>query len=164
MDIKILLESEKENFTQIRLYREGMFYRAYEHSAFAILQVTTLKVTHKESKALGVTYVSVGFPITSLDKFIQGLPTLSAESEKIVLGVKEPISNEAFLEWKKSVPITSPQSGDKMKMTDRISGKGILELLEVFDLSVHTPIECMVFLAEIKARMKKDIGTDGNII
>lgn len=163
MDIKFLLESEKGNFTQIRLYKEGMFYRAYEHSAFGLLQVTTLKVTHKESRALDLTYVSVGFPITSLDKFIQGLPTLSADADKIVLGVKEPFTVEAFEEWKSSIPISSPQLGEKQKMPDRLNGKGILELLELFDLSIHTPIECMVFLAEIKSRMKKDTVSDGTV-
>jgi len=85
MDIKLILESEKDNFDQIRLYREGMFYRAYEYSAFSLQKVQTLKTTHKESKALGITYVSVGFPIQSLDKFIQGLTTVAADADRIVL-------------------------------------------------------------------------------
>lgn len=162
MDIKLILEEEKDNLSQIRLYKEGLFFRAYERSAFALLQVTTLKVTRKESRALELTYVSVGFPITSLDKFIQGLPTLSAEPEKIVLGTKEPITEDGFEDWKASIPISTPQSKDK-KMPDRINGKGVIELLEMFDLSIHTPIECMVFLAEIKSRIKKDTATDGTL-
>lgn len=163
MDIKLILESEKDNFDQIRLYREGMFYRAYEYSAFSLKKVQTLKTTHKESKALGITYVSVGFPIQSLDKFIQGLTTVSADADRIVLFATEPVDPEKFQEWKMSVPLSTPQNGERTKNSSPLNGKGIMELLEVFDLSVHTPIECMVFLADIKSRMKKDQYQDGTL-
>ncbi len=163
MDIKLILESEKDNLDQIRLYRDGMFYRAYEYSAFSLHKVQTLKATHKESKALGITYISVGFPLTSLDKFTQGLPTLSADNERMVLGVNEPVDVEKFQEWKMSVPVSSPQNGEKTKNSTPLNSKGILEMLELFDLSIHTPIECMNFLAHIKNRMKKEQFTDGSL-
>ena len=55
----------------ILLFLEGGFYRAYEHSALdAIKNLHDFKVTCRFYKAVGERVACVGFPVSSLAKFV----------------------------------------------------------------------------------------------
>lgn len=66
--------SEQANGGDIVLYLEGMFYKAYEKSAFLLCtKVHPFKVSSRPLKGLDEPLVSVGFPFASLGKFSEGL-------------------------------------------------------------------------------------------
>lgn len=65
---------EDANPGQVNLYREGSFYKAYQKSAWLLCtQVHPFKVSVRSLKGLDGPLLSVGFPISSLDKFAAGL-------------------------------------------------------------------------------------------
>lgn len=68
------IESHRESIEQCRvinLFQEGTFYRAYEWSAWLCVRyVQEFKTTKRLFKNEDTSLVFVGFPITSLQKFI----------------------------------------------------------------------------------------------
>ena len=75
MSSKEIIESEKNNRDYIILYKEGIFWKAYQHSAFALsTQVKPLKAQRRALACLdGGDIVYVGFPQSSADKFLEGV-------------------------------------------------------------------------------------------
>ena len=60
MSIKEIVEAEKSNTSKIYLYREGLFFRAYEVSAFALCSfVHPFKVIKRQLKVLNGDEVSL---------------------------------------------------------------------------------------------------------
>ena len=69
-----IFASEQANDGKIILYPEGMFYKAYEKSAFLLCtKVHPFKVSARPLKGLDEPLVSVGFPFSSLEKFAAGM-------------------------------------------------------------------------------------------
>jgi len=65
---------EDANPGQVNLYLEGSFYKAYQQSAWLLCtRVHPFKVSARPLKGLDGLLLSVGFPISSLDKFSAGL-------------------------------------------------------------------------------------------
>ena len=69
-----IFAAEQANDGKIILYPEGMFYKAYEKSAFLLCtRVHPFKVSARPLKGLEEPLVSVGFPFSSLEKFSSGM-------------------------------------------------------------------------------------------
>ena len=65
---KLILETKKQN-NEIILHREGIFYIAYEHSAWLFSVVLhSFKVKKVYVKCVAQEVVSIGFPMASLEK------------------------------------------------------------------------------------------------
>ena len=65
---------EDANPGQVNLYPEGSFYKAYQQSAWLLCtRVHPFKVNARPLKGLDGLLLSVGFPMSSLDKFSAGL-------------------------------------------------------------------------------------------
>ena len=64
MTSKDFIRAEAENTDRIILYREGLFWKAYERSAFAVCtQIRPFKPTKRSLKTLdGGELISIGFP------------------------------------------------------------------------------------------------------
>lgn len=66
MTQKEIYDLEKTNKDRIYLYREGIFWKAYERSAFYLSGPGgKLKPTKKFIKSVGDSIISVGFPCCS---------------------------------------------------------------------------------------------------
>lgn len=75
MQLKEILSIE-ENRTEdsrgvIHLFQEGSFYRAYDWSAWLCHRfINQFKVTHRHFKNIEQAVLFVGFPVTSLSKYV----------------------------------------------------------------------------------------------
>ncbi|NDV84975.1 hypothetical protein [Bacteroides sp. 51] len=71
MTQKEIFFKEENNYTRIFLYREGIFWKAYEKSAYRIASsFQTFKPIKKYVKTVGEAIVSIGFPCAVLEKYI----------------------------------------------------------------------------------------------
>jgi len=71
MRTKEILLLEKENTNKIHLLKEGLFWRAYNVSAFLFIQhIQTFKLTKKYVKIADAVVIFLGFPDTILDKIL----------------------------------------------------------------------------------------------
>ena len=147
-----LLTLEKDNLNEIRLYREGLFWKAYERSAYILCsQQMPLKPTHRSYKSLkGETIISVGFPSSSEAKFLSGLEEISRDENHLVLKARQAISPKDFDEWKSSFPVgatpdcvtTKEAEADRSDIEKRIMS---------FNIAASTPLQCMTFLSELQS-------------
>lgn len=130
MTSRQLIAAEANNTDRIALYREGLFWKAYERSAYALCtQVRPFKPTRKVLKTLaGGDIVSVGFPTIAADRILAGLvridesslscisddssrtgcagDTAESSATRMVLAAPRSIVESDFRAWKSALPIT----------------------------------------------------------
>lgn len=146
MTKKEIFDSEKENLKNIYLYKEGIFWKAYERSAFNFCKhVTAFKPTKKFIKTVGYDVVSIGFPTANLDKHKDKFQIVEQTETQMTLAA-ETITHNEFELWKKSTQYNTHKNRSKMQ-TD------ILEQIKAFNVESKTPMECMKWVAELKEQL-----------
>ena len=138
MTAKEVMELEKDNHSEIRLYHEGMFWRDYERSAFMMSsQVKKLKVVARRVRAAGNQVVSyVGFPLGSFDSVCNGIEVLSRSDDAIVLKSPKAITEDEFAAWK--------------KQDEPSEDVDVVKMIKGFTVADHTPMECMAFIIKLQ--------------
>lgn len=158
MSIKEIVEAEKSNTSKIYLYREGLFFRAYEVSAFALCSfVHPFKVIKRQLKVLnGEEVAYVGFPASSEEKYLSGRNIIESDDAHKVIGLVEPIDLNAFAEWKQGVELkeSAPANCSVPEVMGHCEGNGVLEKLRAFNLANSTPMQCMMFIAQLQEILK----------
>jgi hypothetical protein len=176
---KEIFEVEKqregtEHWNVIHLFREGNTYKAYEWSAWLcrefavtddqIAQTSShrLKPVHKEVKSSSGTIIFVGFPVTSLAKFIPNDNQISFKpvSDTLIdVAIELPPSLgemsydsliQQFSEWKKQFPI---KGDDKQPTGKDIPADDLLPLTG----TKNQPMRMSDILAQIVALPVEDI-------
>jgi len=165
MTIKEKLEATSDGAgKRIHLFKEGVFWIAYEQCAYWFHLQKGYKPTKKLVKVVGQEVVSVGFPesvlerLTELHNGTDGTNgTLVSVGDKMkVFALNEEIDLKKFEEWKSGLSLTV-----KKEATSEILGTGgtdeameknktIEERIKAFDLWNKTPMDCMTFLTELK--------------
>ena len=176
--LKDILEIEWKRIPQgphniIYLFPEGTFYRAYEWSAWLCCRyMNQFKATRREQKTEwkdDTTAVFIGFPITSLAKYLPEDAQVTANDDKSVAITLQPAVlpetgdaeslAEDFRHWKNSVPMAQPK---RTSLRDELKGGVEMQphhLSEVmlrvlsFPIEQKTPMECMAFIAEVKQQL-----------
>ena len=162
-DKKTIIEREKSGNGVIYLYKEGIFYKAYEQSCYAFYQyVRQLKLKKRFVKKAGSYVVSLGFPVNSADKLLVGRDVKDFELG-IVVKMKddERIDEKEYEAWKTEVADTTsaplrasvPLSVSEPQLQD--NENDLVEKLRNFPLESRTPLDCMLFVGELK-RMISD--------
>lgn len=179
MKLTEILETERERATLkqccvVHLVQEGLFYRAYEWSAWLSFRyIKQFKATHRRvQKNAQDTMVFVGFPTSSLEKYTPegaSVQRLDDNRVQIVLPetVFEPQSTaetlaDDFENWKQSVPLTENSkkqieaekfgiaASDKpLRLTD------IMHTILSYPIEQRSPLESMAFLADVKQQISK---------
>ena len=162
MSIKEIVEAEKSNTSKIYLYREGLFFRAYEVSAFALCSfVHPFKVIKRQLKVLnGEEVAYVGFPASSEDKYLNGRNIIESDDAHKVIGLTEPIDLNAFVEWKKGIELKeSTQTGSMTsnstmpESAGHIDSGSIIRMVRDFNVANSTPMQCMMFIAQLQGKL-----------
>ena len=104
------IRAEADNTDRIILYKEGLFWKAYERSAYILcMQVRPFKPTKKSLKSLdGGCIVSVGFPWKHEEKHIGTLKRLENSDDRLTLAAASPIDTADFEAWKALLPLHVP--------------------------------------------------------
>ena len=151
MKFKEVLALEEGNNSEIRLYHEGMFWRAYERSAFMLCsQVKPLKVTKRVAKSIGGEAICmVGFPVGSFESICGGVEALERTESAMVLRAPSAIGEEEFARWKEEVSkdggAVAPPSGNQTGANDEV-----VRQVKSFTVADHTPMECMAFIVKLQ--------------
>ena len=162
-----ILAHESAESNEIHLYQEGMFWKAYEYSAYRFtFGICAFSPKKKFIKAIGRDMVSIGFPKDSLKKHA-ALFDLVSESEKactiIPKGCAPP---KSFDDWREEIPLLV--KGGASKTTDRrpvmtvtmtpqpkpkSEAELIVDEIRCYNMESKTPMECMLWLSQLKARI-----------
>lgn len=173
MTIKEIIQIENGNHNTIILWREGIFWRAYEKSAYAFsMQIRPYKPTRKWVVAVKQDVISLGFPASAAETVLDAHQVLLQQDNRLVLAAS-PITAEDFESWKQAVAMTLPDNGRQQKDGTRPlmpasapaqlpssatapANTGCDDLagcIRRFNIESKTPVECMLFLMELKRRL-----------
>ena len=150
MTYKEIKKLESDNLTKIILYKEGLFLRAYEKSAFSLCTLYGFKPIRRKVKSLGnQDIVYAGFPASQLHKYI-GKELLEEQNDgTFVLDFGVPIEVEYYEEWVNRIPYSEPSV--KTKPSADNMPKDIVGKLRSFNLADSTPLQCMSLVQELQS-------------
>lgn len=187
--ITTIIAVEEENTDSIHLFREGLFYRAYQHSAFQFIShVRNFKAVKKDYKAVGQAVAILGFPTSRLDELFPDRSKVEVveEGQHIRVSVPE-LDPKAYAIWFRDVayPPVKPKKPVAAKPAAELlesalfadptpaapvppaipappapSGDvpltmyGLLREIQDFSIERSSPLECMLFLSSIQAKLK----------
>ena len=160
---------------EVHLHKEGTFLRAYDWSAWLCCRyLHEFKVNKRQFKGIDEAVAYIGFPETSLQKWMPEGAGQRVEDEKhLVVTLPEAMFHEppeamqvAYTEWKENIPLTEAQPG----LRRRGGGKGedaeddnpygspttltsIMQRILAWPLESKSPLETVTFMADIKQRL-----------
>ena len=161
----VAIEREREtddSRRQIHLFADGSFYRAYEWSAWLCCSyVNKFKVTKRYNKSIETDLVFVGFPKTSLQKFLpEGTSIEEKEDGRIIMTLPEtlfqpqPESEQEYTNWRSTIPMAEPKQKPLPTLANRpVSVTGIMKKVMEYNVLEHSPIECMQFVSDIQRQL-----------
>lgn len=100
-----ILSLEQENHSSIYFYREGVFYKAYEQSAYLFVHhIKPFQVKKRYVKSVKREVISVGFPTNSLYNYFSKEKVTELENCAKV-DLDKMLDLAEFEQWKNSVPL-----------------------------------------------------------
>jgi hypothetical protein len=155
MKIEDIVKSRGQNSDSIVLHKEGMFWRAWEESAFLFAtHLKDYKPIKKYYKVVDQEVVSLGFPQNSLEEVLalaNGKQVVKGEREITISGYT--IDNDRFIEWKEKLPLyESPvlkKTGSAITEVKSI----VCEKINGFSVVNRSPIECQNFIIELQGEL-----------
>ena len=137
------------NWCEVKLYREGVFWAAYEQSAYFVWLLKAYKPTKKQLKKSTTTIVQVGFPVVTDFLELNTAKTLIKEDNFISFQITTPIDRTAFENWKEALPVFEP----KINLKEALPHTAIVDSIKQFDVSAQTPLAAMLFIVELKKKI-----------
>ncbi len=162
----------------VLLLHEGKFWRAYEQGALALCEyVHPFKVTTRYYKGIDQWVSYVGFPDTSLQKWLEGRTLTGDVKGQSLCAALTPAEcrhiADCFGEWKCQQVARAKVQSPKVVSDDALAaytgtavgsrvGKenAVIMRLLTFPLESSTPLSCMNFLAELKVLLQNESRTE----
>ncbi len=152
-------QREDRNDREIVLYPEGLFYKAYERSAFVcVSRISSFVPSKKRVRYLGRDLVSIGFPVSALAKYFPDAPR-PQENEPVVIALSEPIDPVAAETWKAALPLKErmPRGGRRAALQARQRAAELgAEAVEVNALPVGSRSRAAEVVAESAAVRRQE--------
>jgi hypothetical protein len=143
---------KREDGQTVRLYREGVFWVAYEQSACLLTAYKPLKVTKKYIKAVSQEVVSVGFPAANGE--YPGCKQTVQETETYVeYEVDRPLSPGEFETWKNSVPAKKAPEKEVSPSPNGGSAYEIMQMVAQYPLAERSPLDALFFIKELQNKI-----------
>jgi hypothetical protein len=166
MTVKEILEMEssKGPVPVLLLFREGIFLKAYEASAYLFHRfVKNYEVKAIYYKNINRSLLSIGFPSHRLDALVEeyGLacqPDEKNNAYRLTSG-RFCFSEEEYQHFKEmhaafSLSVSTKKAASSPPQSINRPETDILDRLRQFNLASSTPMECMLFLNELKLSLR----------
>lgn len=154
MTKKDILKQENEHSETIHLHKEGAFWKAYEYSAYIfVFAVMNCKPKKQVFREIDSEMVHIGFPLASLEKLKDKFSFVSKEDTSCTIKPLSFTPTLSFEEWKKSIALYTPQRKEMSQLKNEIlngSNENIVNKILAFNIESKTPMECMMFLSDLK--------------
>lgn len=158
--IKERIEKERSNTDKIYLYKEGIFYRAYERSAYLwINHICNYEIKCRNIKAVGKVIVYLGFPMSVLENKVKDYNyKFESDYVEIDLGNAEVFDDDIYDEWHKQIEFKNEKITNCIEVKE-FKAETIIDEIIKYPIETSSPLDCMMFLSQLKKRC----STDGNI-
>jgi hypothetical protein len=137
------------------LYKQGLFWVAYEQSAYYMWQIKGFKPIKKWYKNSNSIVVQVGF--TNIDEVLKtnDIEIIEQQEAYMCFNIKNAIEQQSFEEWKNALTITAPKTQSN---SSNCKKETLEERIAQFDISNKTPMEALLFINDLKK-----VITNGNL-
>lgn len=169
--LKEILSLESPASGGIRLWPEGIFYKAYDCSAYLFVhELRAYRPKRKFFKVVERHVVSIGFPMSALPAILRERHAEAADSDMgtkyIALG--KPVEERPFREWAETIVPEEEAEGTKTRNGEEAPAhvsaaeRRVLESLRAFSLENASPMQCMMLVAELRRRLQPDAADGGD--
>ena len=141
MTFREIIEREDQNTDSIWQYREGMFMKAYERSAFfAHTLIHEFKLSKRYIKTVNMDVISLGFPEQTIPKWLNGYVYEWEQDGLLRCHMRKVFDEVEFHNWKEVVRVNV---GDRFTPHTAVIEKSPLYkvtydlMTQVFDFSAH---------------------------
>lgn len=150
---KTILQSQ--NPSKVFLFKEGIFYKAYNQGAYLMRQ-KNYKVNVKKIKNIENEVVSIGFPITVFEALKYDFAIQDFESYSC-FNPKEVFDDDEFQNWYDetiSIEHNETKSVNQQKNgLDTSSSNEIIQQIKNYPLANKTPMEVFVWIAGLQSKL-----------
>lgn len=168
-NIAEILKREDSNQKNIFLYSSGIFYHAYNRSAWLSCHLLhDFTVLKHFVKIVNRPVATIGFPKTSLEKWGTGLTAeLTTEGLTIAIADEKLPATDDYDNWFERIPLTEKkQKDDEQPSTDKPAKSKNAKLDDIyreigyrvarFPLESKSPLECMLFVARLRQMINNE--------
>ena len=141
MTILVKVSLQQQDTTKIFLFKEGIFYKAYNEGAF-LLKDKNYKVAVKKIKSIEIEVLSIGFPVSVFEKLKDEF-VFDFFEWYAVYNTNTFFDKELYINWHNKVVKESFK-------TSKTETEYIVEQLKKYPLANKTPMEAFLFLKEIQ--------------
>lgn len=151
MTYKEIIDRENGNIDCIWLYREGIFMKAYERSAFfAHVYIHEFKLSKRYVKSVNMDVVSLGFPEATVPKWLNGYVYEYVSDGLIRCCMRAKFDEVGFHNWKDAVLINA---------SDRYTpNTSVIEKTPVYKTAYDLLIQVMSFTSNISKNVMNPVG------
>lgn len=138
MTYKEILDREDTNGGTVVLYREGMFLKAYEHSAYLCHRyIHPFKLSRRFVKTVNRYVVSLGFPEQSLRKWFYAYPVTKESDKVLTVPFDHSVEEVDYCNWLEMASVVA-NPGDRY--TPRTS---LIENTPVYKTAYDLLMQCL---------------------
>jgi hypothetical protein len=147
----------------VTFFKEGLFYKCYNEDAMVFTKkVRAYKVKVKYVKNVGSKVLSLGFPISEIEKENLKLQSILEAIEAtnyiekpygIVFSLKADIKKN-YLEYCDTIQISTDIVTEKQFEYNKTTNDLLVKMILEFDLANSTPLQGLVFIQELKKHIK----------
>lgn len=141
MTFREIIEREEQNTNSIWLYREGMFMKAYERSAFfAHTLIHEFKLSKRYIKTVNMDVISLGFPEQTVPKWLNGYVYEWVQDGLLRCHMRKAFDEVEFHNWKE---VVSVNVGDRFTPHTAVIEKSPLYkvaydlMTQIFEFTAH---------------------------
>lgn len=151
-----IINTERENTSNLVLHREGMFAKAYEESAYRLDRIRQtsgqepLRAIKRHVRNISCDIVSVGLPFENAMRLLEGYPKVSENASVLIFGAS-PVDESSFAQWRGGIPVKEKSGARQPKAEPSGQTTSLERRIAEFDLANRTPMECMRFISELKS-------------
>ena len=158
MNIGNIIDLETENKDKIYLHKSGLFWRAYERSAFLFIKYARkYKVFKKIIKKINTEVVYLGFPDIALDDvfYVIKRKPVNKDEYMAVFGNFD-LSESEYENWKGSIPFSDTPNKDGRRALPENENDIIMKIRN-FQTVYKSPMECQQFVLDLQNQLNGTI-------
>ena len=151
MTFREIISREEQNNDSIWLYREGMFMKAYERSAyFAHTIIHEFKLSRRYVKTVNMDVISLGFPEQTVPKWLNGYVYEYVQDGLICCRTRKQFDEVEFHNWKEAVSVNA---GDRFT-----PNTAVIEKTPVYKATYDLLVQVYSFSVNISKNVANPVG------
>ena len=138
---------QNQDSTKIYLFKEGIFYKAYNEGAF-LLKDRNYKVAVKKIKGIENKVLSIGFPISILNRIVENGVSEEVHENYVSFQTHIVFSDKSYHQWRSNL---TELEKNKANLSNNIGDYNtLIDSIKNYPLANKTPIEVFNWVSELQ--------------